>query len=259
MNYRDILVAETYGYRPLFMNLATPPGAYDAPVLVWIHGGAWLGGSPALRPGWLGSTDLVAEAVAAGFAVASVTYRMSAEAVFPAQLDDVSAAVEWIRENAAGHGLDASRISVWGESAGGHLAAMLALTDPGIRSAVLWYAPANLLTKQDHHLAGAHLHSDPAHTPESLLIGGNVHDHQAEAMAASPVAHVSPGAPPVLLMHGEADRVVPCEQSVELYEALRSAGASPELRLVPGADHCWEGGDVAALVADSLDFFGKNG
>ncbi|WP_460370337.1 alpha/beta hydrolase fold domain-containing protein, partial [Actinocorallia lasiicapitis] len=175
MIYRDILVAEIYGYRPLLMNLAVPDDATeDVPVLVWIHGGAWLGGSPALRARWLGATDPVAEALAAGFAVASVTYRMSAEAVFPAQLDDVSAAVEWIRKNAAEHGLDASRISVWGESAGGHLAAMLALTDPDIRSGVLWYAPANLLTKQEHRLPGAHRHPDPAHTPEALLIGGDV-------------------------------------------------------------------------------------
>ncbi|WP_460363783.1 alpha/beta hydrolase family protein, partial [Actinocorallia lasiicapitis] len=82
---------------------------------------------------------------------------------------------------------------------------------------------------------------------------------QAEAMAASPVAHVSPDAPPLLLLHGEADLVVPCEQSVELHDALTTAGARCELRLIPGADHCWQGGDVAAMVALSLRFFAANG
>ncbi|NUT43000.1 MAG: alpha/beta hydrolase, partial [Thermoactinospora sp.] len=137
MIHRSLLVAEHRGFRPLMLDLAVPEADGPHPVLLYMHGGGWLGGSPRIRPGWWGEHDPIEAAVAAGFAVALVEYRMSAEAVFPAQLDDVRAALAWVREHGAAYDLS-GRIGTWGESAGGQLAALVDLTDPGVGAAVAW-------------------------------------------------------------------------------------------------------------------------
>ncbi|MEV0901505.1 alpha/beta hydrolase [Actinoplanes sp. NPDC049802] len=269
----DAIVAEHPGYRPLTLDLFRPPGTGGPlPLVIWVHGGAWRFGTnkhdgPQLAPARIGD-----RIVAAGYALARVTYRLSAEATFPAQLYDVKAAVRWLRGNATDLGLDQSRFAVWGESAGGHLAALVALTgddptvgdgSPGgvsdaVRAGVLWYAPSDLLTMAaQNHPRGLQDHDGPD-SPESRLVGGPVQEMPKESAAASPVSYVSPDAPPLLLAHGDQDRVVPVGQSRELHERLTAVGAPAELRIVAGADHCFVGADLVPLVDEGLAFLDRH-
>ena len=267
--WRDAIVAEIDGFRPLGLDLFRPAAApIPVPVLIWIHGGAWLMGTnkreaPPLVHGHIGRRILEA-----GYALARVTYRLSGEAPFPAQIHDVKAAVRWLRYHADDLGLDPDRFAVWGESAGGHLAAMTALTgdtalagDSGIlgvsdtvQAAVVWYGPSDLLTMAaQNHPQGLQDHDAP-NAPESLLVGGPVQDRKRESAIASPVTYARADAPPMLLAHGEEDRIVPVGQSRELHDRLIALGAPAELHIVPGADHCFVGVDLDPLVTEGLQF-----
>ncbi|MET9775555.1 alpha/beta hydrolase [Streptomyces sp. NPDC006367] len=246
---RAVPYAAHDGARPLELDVWLPeePVGGPLPVIVFLHGGAWRTGlrdtlGPrfrAWRPGPF------ARLVRAGFAVVCPDYRLSGEAVFPAQLDDLGAALAWLRTRAAELGVDPERTVVWGESAGGHLAALLALTaDPAPRGCVVWYGPSDLTAA-------------PAYTPEAALLGAPAAGVPDLARAASPAARVGPGAPPFLILHGAEDSVIPVAQGEALASALEAAGAAVELRTVPGADHLWIGAseaDVARCFADSLDF-----
>jgi acetyl esterase/lipase len=145
---RAVAYSAPPGFRPLELDLYTPAGE-PAPVILFVHGGGWRMGTrevfvPTLRDWRPGPFHRL---VAAGFAVASVDYRLSAEAVFPAQLDDVRAALGYLQARAAELGVDASRVVAWGESAGAHLAALLGLTDSqAVAGVVDWYGPADLTT-----------------------------------------------------------------------------------------------------------------
>ncbi|MFI6762843.1 alpha/beta hydrolase fold domain-containing protein [Micromonospora sp. NPDC050417] len=259
--YHDIVVAEVAGFRPLMLDVAVPPGASGAtPVLVFVHGGGWQSGTPKRPSEWLQAADPFTAALRAGFAIASAQYRFSAEAHFPAQLDDVKAAVRWLRRSGDALGLDVDRIGIWGESAGGHLGSLAALTgtdddDSRVQAAVCWYAPANLSSMQRQADPMAKDDHDAADSAESLLIGGPLTQHPDRARVASPISYVSPAAPPMLLIHGNRDLVVPVGQSEELAAALRAAGAHVELSVIDGADHCFVGVSVAPIVDESLAFF----
>ncbi|MFE9913870.1 alpha/beta hydrolase fold domain-containing protein [Micromonospora sp. NPDC005553] len=263
IEHRDIVVHEVPGFRPLTLDLVVPVTApRPAPVLVWIHGGAWLFGSPKQPPDWLMTVDPFTAAIRAGFAVASVQYRLSGEAHFPAQLDDVKAAVRWLRRHGDKVGVDGERIGVWGESAGGHLASMVALTgddqdDSRVLAAVCWYAPSNLLTMQSQAHPSGTIDHDAADSPESLLIGAPLPDNPHLGRAASPITYVSDQAPSMLLIHGDQDLVVPVGQSRELAAALTEVGAEVELSVVRGADHCFAGVPLEPLIRDTLAFFSR--
>jgi acetyl esterase/lipase len=186
----------------------------------------------------------------------------------------VKAAVRWLRKYAAELGLDPARFGVWGESAGGHLASLTALTgddpDPAlagrngilgvsdaVQSAVIWYGPSDFLTMAaQNHPQGLQDHDAPD-APESLLVGGPVQTLPAESAAASPVTYVSGEAPPILLVHGADDRVVPAAQSQELHDRLVALSAPVTLRLVPGADHCLVGVDLDVPISEALEHFAK--
>jgi acetyl esterase/lipase len=244
------------GARPLELDLYQP-AERPAPVVVFVHGGGWrLGSRHSAGPAYSGTSPF--EAVArAGVAVASVDHRLSGEARWPAPLHDVKAAVRWLRNRAGELGVDPGRVYAWGESAGGHLAALLGLTadrpelegDVGVTgpsSAVgavaAWYAPSDLPA------LAADLGTDPvaADTREAQLLGAPLPTVPDLAAEASPVTHVSPGAPPFLLLHGRADRFIPCVQSERLRDALQGAGAPVEFTGYDGADHMWLGSPAAA-------------
>jgi len=259
--------------RDLLLDLYLPqtPIRKPAPVIVFLHGGGWSGGTRTTGP------DFKRYFAADGFAIASIEYRLTPAVTFPAPVEDVRTAVRWLKANAVAHAIDPDRICLWGTSAGGHLAAVAALAPKGtfdgtdnldrssdVRCVLDAYGPTKFdvmdeQAKQEEAglqppvvivMAGrggarpggaptvppAMLHN-PESSPESRLIGAAIQTAPERVRAASPITYVRSGAPPFLLMHGLADNSVPHGQSVLLYEALVAAGNDATLRLVDGLPH----------------------
>ncbi|HEY9786405.1 MAG TPA: alpha/beta hydrolase [Candidatus Obscuribacterales bacterium] len=224
------------------------------PVIVWIHGGNWMSGDKGT--GCIPARDMSDE-----FAVASVNYRLSIEAPFPAQIHDLKAAIRFLRANAKRFGIDPNRIGVWGSSAGGHLAALLGTTgdvkelegNVGIRQgssrvqAVCdWCGPTNFVSAQTQ--AGPHIklaYKGPA-SPVYNLMGMRM-DAQSLA-AASPVTYISREDPPFLIMHGAKDDAVPLAQSVELDEALKKENIPSKLIVLKNKGHYFDGAKMSQTV-----------
>ena len=272
--HHGVEFAGVEGYRPLLLDLYLPAAAArSGAAIVYVHGGGWAVGTRR-RFGrafieWSPTPlDLLAQA---GFVVATVDYRLSSEAHFPAQLHDVKAAVRWIRGNAMTLGVDTARIVAWGESAGGHLAMLAGLTghdtaldgDVGtfldqssaVSGVIDWYGPMNLLSIGSQHPPGGEKNPDDAGSWESAMVGAPLQVDPERTLAASPISYVHAASPPVQIHHGTADTLVPYAQSVEFADALRSAGGDVELIAVQGSDHFWTGApDLAAIFDASLAF-----
>ena len=256
---KAIVFAEREGFRALELDVYTPAGpGVDPdglrPLLVYVHGGGWRvshrSRPPRATRDW--SRGAFERMVDAGFVVVAPDYRLSGEALFPAQLDDTLEALRWLRANAGDLGVVPERTYLWGASAGGNLAALAALVAdaPAVAGVVCWY-PITDLTALDH---------DATDTFEAHLLGGPIGQNLDLARAASPVAHVHGGAPPFLLQHGEEDTWVPHDQSVRLADALRAAGVSVEFESVPGADHFFGGAsdaEVGEIFGRVLDFLAR--
>ena len=266
------------GYRPLQMDVYVPiERAAPAPCVVWIHGGAWLFGSRQTPPEYWPDGFLFQTAIDAGLAVASIDYRHSREASFPAQLHDAKAAVRYLRRFAAELGIDPERIGAWGESAGGHLAALLGLVrDPALEgsegvtsgsSAVA--AVVDFYGVADVDSMPSFLDSMPPEWVAELVATGGVgaadpttvilaHTPLPAADARrllSPVTHVGPEAPPpFLLIHGEDDSLVPISQSEELSAALLDADGEVEIVRVAGAGHVFEGADPVPPIQHAVEY-----
>lgn len=260
IRYSQLRYAVVPGYRPLTLNLIQPTEGARA-VCVYLHGGGWRIGSPEAGPGPVGPTSFrqFRRMARAGLAVASTSYRLSGEARFPAQRDDVLAACRYLAEHADGLGLNGLPLGLWGVSAGGHLAALRALDDddPPVRAAVCWYTPSDLLALPGDQDAAGGVGDASAGSREGLLLGAAPSSVPDLAREASPVARVHAGAPPFLLVHGTADTAVPFAQSERFATALRDAGADVTLRPVDGYDHMFTGmpdPDVEALVDESVAF-----
>jgi acetyl esterase/lipase len=223
------------------------------PVIVWIHGGAWIIGrkEDTVPLEWLGL----------GYAIASVGYRLSGDAIFPAQLHDVKAAIRWLRANADQYALDPNRIAAWGESAGGHLAALLGTTgdvaalDVGdnldrssrVNAVIDFYGNVDLVADATANPAIA------VKSPHARLLGGPVLERQDLARQANPVTYISKDDPPFLVVHGDADRNVPYAQSVLLVDALRAAKVPVTFYSVAGGRHGdFDDPQVRRLVTDFL-------
>jgi acetyl esterase/lipase len=272
---RRILDGVTYarplGYRPLLMDVHLPAVASPEPIpcVVWIHGGAWWEGDRRYPPGnWPKDDWWFRLLTDAGMAVATIDYRLSGEALYPAQLADVQAAIRYLRHHASSFGVDPGRIGVAGESAGGHLAAMAALTGHApipatdrsvvgpsseVQAAVPFYPVADLLQFLE---GGGEPWDGP--TPEELLLGRPLAESQEEAAAASPVRHARAAAPPMLLLHGDADALVPPTHSERLASALQHAGAPVRLELVPGGGHCFDGVDPTPALRTAVAFLAEH-
>ncbi|MBC2879345.1 MULTISPECIES: alpha/beta hydrolase [Streptomyces] len=253
------------GNRPLVVDLWLPEDAGEPlPLIVFVHGGGWRTGQrddlgPRFRSWRPGPFARLARA---GFAVACPDYRLSGEAAYPAQRDDLADALTWLHTRAGELGLDTSRTVLWGESAGGHLAALTALTHSArtgtatVTGCVTWYAPTDLTALAADLPPGAYDAEDPG-SYEALMLGGPPAGIPEIAHAASPVTHVTAQAPPFLILHGTADAVVPARQAVRLARALHDAGAGPDLRLLTGGNHLWVGltdTDVEDCFTRTLDF-----
>ena len=244
--------------RDLQLELLVPSGtAAPVPVVIWIHGGGWFGGSRLpIPPG-------VAELCARGYAVASVDYRLVPDAIWPAQLHDVKAAVRWLRAHANGYGLDPDRFAAFGDSAGGHLAAMLGTTSglspnsepitigrasvdlegtigdhldesSRVQAVVDWYGATDFLQMRFYPATSNH---DAIGSPESRFVGGPIQKNPEMTATANPISHVSPDDPPFLVMHGTVDDLIPFNQSELLVEALRQRGVPVSFVPVPDVGH----------------------
>ncbi len=249
---RAVTFAAIGGYRPLELDIVRPAADGLWPAVMYLHGGGWRLGardmtSPAFRDWQPGLLDRVASA---GFAVVCPDYRLSGEARFPAQLDDVLRALDWVACSGPGHGIDPDRILLWGDSAGGHLATLAALQGkarPAIRGVVAWYPVTDLPGIQaDADAIGGDPH-DTADARESALLGGLIRDLPELAADASPVTHAAAATAPFFLAHGTADLGVPFAQSVRLRDALLAAGKEVTLYPVEGANHMWAGASDAQL------------
>jgi endo-1,4-beta-xylanase len=235
-----------HGHPNQVLDLYLPEAAPDEPLplVIWIHGGAWLGGDQANPP--------VLYLLAKGFAVASIQYRMSSQATWPAQAHDCKAAVRFLRAQARQYHLDADRFGVGGESAGGHLAAFVGAsgdvaemegdlgaggTSSRVQAVVDWFGPTDLTLMGAQAGPGSMIQHDAANSPESLLVGGPIQDMRDVARTANPLTYVDAKDPPFLIMHGDADRLVPLAQSAILAKALVDAGVEVTMQTIPGAGH----------------------
>ena len=248
------------GSDPLLLDIYLPAAERDSakpfPAIVHFHGGGWrVGERSSLGPvlDGLGFSPF-RRLTDAGFVVVSADYRLSAQAQFPAQLDDAKAAVRWLRNHAREYNVDPGRIYAWGDSAGGHLASLVGLTSANTASAVAavaaWYAPADLCRMAEQSLPNAVARADDPGSREELLVGAVLAEAPGKAAAASPVSHVTPAAPAFLLAHGTADRFVPPAQSASLAAALEATGADVELLLIEDADHMWTLPDRSQAAAE---------
>lgn len=241
MNYLDLPYV-TDGHPRQKLDLYLPETAGKAPLIIWVHGGAWMEGSK--------EDFLPQEYLADGYAVASLNYRLSQHALFPAQIQDCKAAVRWLRAHAGEYHLDPQRFGAWGASAGGHLVALLGVSahvaefnvgeNPGfssrVQAVVDYFGPTDFLQMDDHRMPGGMLHN-PAGSPESLLVGGAIQEKKAEVARANPVTYVTGNATPFLIVHGDSDPLVPFHQSMLLEVALQKAGVPVQLYEVEGAGH----------------------
>jgi acetyl esterase/lipase len=239
----------------LMMDIARPkaPGSY--PAIVAIHGGGFSSGDRSSYQ------SLILQLAQHGYVAASVDYRMAPRNQFPAALQDVKAAVRFLRGNAQTYAIDTEHIGVTGESAGADLALLLALT-PGIPefegggpnrdlssrvSCVVTFSALTDLTRSD--TKGAETET------LSQFLGGNLENSRTEHLLASPIYWVTPQAPPVLAIHGTKDTIVPFDQSQRLVEQLKQAGASAELAAIEGAGHVLQGRDEASAEERMVAFF----
>ncbi|HBU38363.1 MAG TPA: lipase [Planctomycetaceae bacterium] len=254
---RDITFA-TVNEQKIRLDLYRPKKASGTlPVVVWVHGGGWKNGSKDRCPAaWL---------AAHGFAVASINYRLTHEAQWPAQIDDCRAAVRWIRENAASFNLDADRIGAWGSSAGGHLVALLGTLDAPsmekissrVQAVCDWFGPTDLLTMPPNTISETRTEDDIAQSNGAKLLGATVRDVPALAKQASALHQVSADDPPFLIMHGEKDPGVPLSQSQRLHEKLLTAGARSELKVIANAGHGGKEFQTPESKQLVLEFFSK--
>jgi len=215
------------------------------PLIAFIHGGGWRNGNK--RSG----LHRVATFVESGdFVGASIGYRLSSEAIWPAQIHDCKAAIRWLRAHADEFGFDPDRIAVMGSSAGGHLVAMLGTSgdvkklegDLGkhqdvssrVNCVIDEFGPTNFLTMNDFPGKMDHLAKD---SPESKLLGRQITEVPELVREASPITHVTKDDPPILIIHGTKDPLVPYQQSVTFAEALRKAGVTVTLQKIENGEH----------------------
>ena len=236
-------------YLPAAVGAAKP-----LPVVIWTSGSAWMRDT-----GKGGAPSLAAELVPAGYAVAGVSIRSSSQVLFPGQLHDIKAAIRWLRANAAKYALDPHRIAIMGDSSGGWTAAMAAVTGDApemegsvgttgvssrVQAAIAFYPPTDFLIMDAWALEKceeARCHDAQA-SPESRLVGCPIQSCPEKAHAADPVRYVTPADPPLMILHGNSDPLVPHNQGERLYMALNKACRDATFISLPKAPHGpWSG------------------
>ena len=244
---RDVVYA-TVGERKLVLDLYLPEKVSKAlPLVVWIHGGGWRNGSKD------GAGSRLEPLLRNGYAGASIGYRLSGEAIFPAAIADCKGAIRYLRANAEKLGVDPERIGVWGSSAGGHLVSLLGTSggvdkwgehrahikvSARVQAVCNWFGPSDFLRMND--FPGRIDHDSPR-SPESLFIGGPIQRNKTKVAEANPITYASSDDPPFLHMHGDNDQSVPFNQSELLHAALKQKGVKTELYRVRNGGHGFGG------------------
>jgi len=264
---RDVEFAAVDG-KHLLMDVYIPTGADPAsaalPCVMYIHGGAWRSGDK--------SHPMAYPLATHGYVVASINYRTSAEAVFPAQIYDCKAAIRFLRANAKKYSIDTGLLGVWGDSSGGHLAALVGTSgdvkdlegaegdhldqSSRVQAACVYYPPVDfiaILTQKSNIKRGIF----PT-APEAALLGGPTLEKKELAIKASPLTYVTKDDPPFLIVHGSKDAQVPVEQSLALKAALGKAGVETTFQMIDGAPHAFNGEQQATAFPFTLDFFDKH-
>jgi len=254
----------TNGHPRQKLDLYLPKEGSNLPLIIWIHGGAFRAGS---KENVAGLRQL--DYLKMGYAVASINYRLSQHAVFPAQIEDCKAAVRFLRANAVKFGVDPNRFGAWGSSAGGHLVAMLGTAgnakqfDVGenlnvssrVQAVVDFFGPTDFLQMDAHRLPTGMIHNKPD-SPEALLVGGAIQENKDKVEKANPISYLTKDAPPFLIVHGDADPLVPHHQSELLEAALTKLGVPVFFYTVKGGGH---GGFSDPKVPDLVEqFFAKH-
>ncbi|MEI6419195.1 MAG: alpha/beta hydrolase [Sphingomonadales bacterium] len=262
--HADVIYSVVPGFRPLRLDVYNQAGAGPRPLVIYIHGGGWVGGHTRAAAAIADFPAALARLAAEGFVVASLEYRLGGEAPHPAQLQDVRAAIRFLKANAVRFGVDASRIALWGGSAGGHLAALAATScrdasldppaaagqpapvagDTCVQAAAIWYGVFDFATlRQGPSLNG----------PTGLLLRCNGADCPADRLASvSPAHYFSRNDPPFLLVHGLNDRTVPVAQSQLAEAALKANGVPVQAIYIPAVDHSFLGADAATTHAATM-------
>ncbi|MBI5384826.1 MAG: alpha/beta hydrolase [Verrucomicrobia bacterium] len=253
----------TGGGRALKLHILRPksPPKEPMPGIVYVYGGAWRAGSreAGIRP--------LVRFAQRGYFCASIEYRLSQEAIFPAQIEDCKCALRFLRAKAKDYHLNPDRIGVWGPSAGGHLAALLGTSggvpefegrggwpdqSSRVQAVVDWFGPSDFLQMNK---AGSTMNHDATNSPESQLIGVPIQENKAKAAWANPITYVSRDDPPFLIMHGDQDPLVPFNQSELLDAALKTAGVTVTFHPVKGAGHGGPGFAKPEVMKQVEEFF----
>jgi acetyl esterase/lipase len=264
----DITYANLRGFRPLTLDLYQPaPRGMALPLVVFVHGGGWNGGDTRHAGGFADFPRELANLAAQGYVVASVSYRLAGEARFPAAVQDVKSAIRWLRGRARDFNLDVTRVALWGEGAGGQLAALAGVTcgvapfEPPaptggpeeaasvcVQAVIDWYGATDLQNLAADNLGqpdaagfkpvdASDFQPPPASDEGSFLGCEPALCPPMAARLASPLAFITATSPPFLIQHGEDDKVIAPRQSQRLHEALRKAGVPAELITYPNVGH----------------------
>ena len=235
----------------LHLDIFLPDNTPNPPLIMWIHGGAWLAGDR--------KTPFLMWQLERGYALASIDYRLIDQGIFPCNIIDCKDALVFLKANAEKYGYDPTRIVVGGDSAGGHLAALMGTTighsdweqtgaDCSVKAVVDFYGPTAVTKEWEN--------AQTPESPESLLIGEFVKTKRGKekAAAANPIIYIDGSEPPFLIIHGDKDDVVPYSQSLFLRNALEDAGVSVAMHRVHGGGHGFEGAEINAVIDAFLDY-----
>jgi acetyl esterase/lipase len=272
-----VVYSEPIGYRSLTLDLYLPPSSLQRPatgfpLVLYIHGGGWRAGNARRSVPFVDFPGVLASLSARCCVVASIEYRLSGEAKFPAQVEDVKASIRWLRLHASAYDIDSSRFMTWGVSAGGYLSGLVAAScnrpalEPNqpvrstvpdtavppimpsnlsdcVQGAVAWYGIFDFATIATQAQKDNAMSREDPKAPEWQLLGcfGNSECSLQRIAAASPVTYVDRNYPPMLLIVGSEDKLVPYQQTLEMAERLKAAGVQCDLIVLPGMNHSFIG------------------
>lgn len=245
------------------LDIYVPPNVKGTvPLILFIHGGGWIGNDKYADIGYMKNT--VAEIINSGYALASIDYRFATQAIFPAQIQDCNTAVSFLYDNAEKYGFDKERFALMGFSAGGHLASLQGLSDnnqiddffmPGtsrdfsFKAVVDFYGPSELTSLKS---------SEDPNAPEAILLGATPVARPDLSKIASPVTYVDKNDPPFLIVHGGNDEIVSNRQSKLLSGWLTASGVENELIIVPDAPHFGDMFDKENIRTKVMAFLEKH-